>query len=96
MTKHPLTTQECKLYDYDEGFKLIDWETMMEINRGDDYAKHVKMAECLTKKRVLIDEFTCMYVASEQVKEKVVEILRDNNVDFPPPHINVMPIWFMG
>ena len=96
LTKHPLTIQECRLYDYDEGFNLIDWDTMMEINRGDDYAKHVKMAECLTEKRVLIDAFTCMYVASEQVKEKVVGILRDNNVDFPPPHINVMHIWFMG
>ncbi|MEG2439918.1 MAG: DarT ssDNA thymidine ADP-ribosyltransferase family protein [Acetivibrio sp.] len=95
LPKHPLTLQECKIYDYDNGFNLIDWDTMIEINREDDYAKHVKMAECLTEKRIAIDAFTCMFVASEQVKEKVIRILNDNSIDFPPPYINVSDIWFV-
>ena len=94
LLKHPLSVQECKLYDYDEGFALIDWNTMMETNREDDYAKQVKMAECLTEKRILIQAFICMYVPSQDVKNEVIKILKRNNVNFPPPYINVMDMWF--
>lgn len=94
LPKHPLSVQECKLYNYDEGFALIDWDTMMETNREDDYAKQVKMAECLTEKRILIQAFTCMYVPSQDVKNEVIKILERNNVNFPPPYINVMDMWF--
>jgi hypothetical protein len=91
---HPLSAEECVLYDYDEGFQRIDWGTMMEKNRTDDYAKHVKMAECLTEKIIPINHFKCIYVASEDVKEKTIFILNENGVDFPPPFINAMGVWF--
>lgn len=91
---HPLSAEECVLYDYDEGFQRIDWGTMMEKNRTDDYAKHVKMAECLTEKTIPINHFRCIYVASEDVKEKTIFILNENGVDFPPPFINAMGVWF--
>lgn len=91
---HPLSAEECVLYDYDEGFQRIDWGTMMEKNRTDDYAKHVKMAECLTEKIIPINHFKCIYVASEDVKEKTIFILNENEVDFPPPFINAMGVWF--
>lgn len=94
LPKHPLSQHECILYDYDEGFSLIDWDTMMETNRTDDYAKQVKMAECLTEKRIPIQAFMCMYVPSQNVKNKVIEILERNNVNFPLPYINVMDVWF--
>lgn len=94
LPKHPLSVNDCKIYEYEEGFNLIDWDTMMETNRTDDYAKHVKMAECLTEKSIAIDVFTCMYVASEEVKQKVENIFRENDVDFPPPFVNVREIWF--
>lgn len=48
-----------------------------------------------TEKVIPINAFTCMYVASEQVKERVIEILNNNDIDFPPPYINVMDIWFV-
>lgn len=91
---HPLSAEECILYDYDEGFQRIDWGTMMEKNRTDDYAKHVKMAECLTEKTIPINHFKCIYVPSEDVKEKTIFILNENGVDFPPPFINAMGVWF--
>ena len=94
LPKHPLSIQECTLYEYDEGFNLIDWNTMMEKNRLDDYAKQVKMAECLTEKKIPISLFTCIYVASEAVKQEVSEIFKENNVDCPPLHINVREVWF--
>lgn len=91
---HPLSAEECILYDYDEGFQRIDWGTMMEKNRTDDYAKHVKMAECLTEKTIPINHFKCIYVPSEDVKEKTMYILNENGIDFPPPFINAMGVWF--
>lgn len=91
---HPLSLDECVLYEYEEGFEKIDWNTMMEKNRTDEYAKHVKMAECLTEKVIPINFFKCIYVPSEEVKEKTLDILNENGVDFPPPYINVKSIWF--
>lgn len=94
LPKHPLSEGEYQLYSYDEGFEMIDWDTLQEKNRSDSYAKQVKMAECLTDKIIDINEFYCMYVKSEEIKEKIIELLRKNRVDFPPPNIFVQEIWF--
>lgn len=91
---HPLSDDEFILYEYDEGFQQIDWDTLVEKNRDDEYAKHVKMAECLTEKIIPINCFKCIYVPSEDIKEKTLCILNRNGVDFPPPYINVMGVWF--
>ena len=94
LPKHPLSVTECKLYDYDEGFQQIDWITLTEKNRVDDYAKQVKMAECLTDTIIPISCFTCIYVPSEEVKMKTITIFNECNVGFPPPYINVKEVWF--
>lgn len=94
LPKHPLSENECQLYDYDEGFELIDWDTLQEKKRTDGYAKQVKMAECLTDRTIYITDFRCMYVKSEAVKRRVIEIMRENGVNFPPPYINVQEVWF--
>lgn len=67
---------------------------MQEKNRLDGYAKQVKMAECLTEKTIYINEFYCMYVKSNIVKDKVLRILNGNGVDFPPPNIYIQEVWF--
>lgn len=92
LPKHPLSEDECQLFDYDEGFELIDWDTLMSTNRNDHYAREVKMAECLTDQPIPIEDFMCIYVADEEAEQLVIEKLRD--VDFPPPYINIMPVWF--
>lgn len=94
LPKHPLSVSECQLYNYDEGFGKIDWETLQEKNRLDGYAKQVKMAECLTEKTIYINEFYCMYVKTNIVRDKVLRILNDNGVDFPPPNIYIQEVWF--
>ena len=91
---HPLSLDECVLYEYDEGFQKIDWDTLMEKNRTDEYAKHVKMAECLTEKIIPIQHFKCMYVPSEEIKKKTICILNEKGIDVPPPFINVRGVWF--
>lgn len=92
LPKHPLSIEECTLYPYDEGFDLIDWDTMSKTGI-DEYSKQVKMAECLTDKRVPINCINQIVVKDETVKTLVEEKLRNQNAAFPPPYINIQN-WF--
>lgn len=94
LPKHPLSQSECILYNYKEGFELIDWDVLMEPNREDNYAKEVKMAECLTDKIVPIDCIESIYVPSEEVKKYVLCMLQNYGINTPKPYVNVMEVWF--
>ena len=91
---HPLSAEECVLYDYDEGFNLIDWEIMTKVGLTDDHAKRIKMAECLSDRVIPVRAFKCFYVSSELVKIYVESVLHKCGVNFPPPFVNIMPQWF--
>lgn len=92
---HPLSIEdELVLYDYDEGMKKIDWDTLMEVGRDDTYAKHVKMAECLTELSIPISCFQCIYVKNDEIKNKVEAKLKKASIDFPPPYVSVQSCWF--
>ena len=52
------------------------------------------MAECLTDKTIHIEEFFCIYVKSERVRNEVIRILRGNSAVFPENNIYVREIWF--
>lgn len=94
MPKHPLSLANYQLYDYDEGFNLIDWEIMTKIGLTDDDAKRIKMAECLSDKVIPVRVFNSIYVSSTSVKIYVESVLHKYGVSFPPPFVNVMPQWF--
>ena len=94
LPKHPLSLEDCQLYDYEEGFKRIDWDTMARVGLTDPDSKQTKMAECLSAKVIPVDCFQCFYVPSEQSKEFAENTLRAYGIKFPPPFVNVMPRWF--
>lgn len=94
LPKHPLSLEDCQLYDYEEGFKRIDWDTMARVGLTDPDSKQTKMAECLSAKVIPVDCFQCFYVPSEQSKEFAENTLRAYGIKFPPPFVNVMPQWF--
>ena len=94
LPKHPLSLEDCQLYDYEEGFKRIDWDTMAKVGLTDPDSKQTKMAECLSAKVIPVDCFQCFYVPSEQSKEFAENTLRAYGIEFPPPFVNVMPQWF--
>lgn len=94
LLKHPLSQQECVLYDYDEGITKIDWDTMEGVGAEDDYSRNVKMAECLTDKRIPAELFQCVYVPDIETKKYIENIFRDSGIVEQPPYINVQPIWF--
>lgn len=90
---HPLSLDEVVLYDYDEGFDLIDWDTMHELGTETKYKKNVKMAECLKDDDVYASEFFCIYVRDEETKEYVEDILEELNIGLNPPYVNIKN-WF--
>lgn len=88
---HPLTTTDtCEIYDYDEGFNLIDWETMAKTGNNDVYVKNVKMAECLSEEIIDANDFYCIYVGDEDLKESVLELLEEYGLE-DTIYINVAP-----
>lgn len=93
LPKHPLTLQDCKLYDYDEGFELIEWDVMHKIGTTDDHSKHVKMAECLTKLNISAKYFQCIYVKNKDSKLLVEKKLKENGINNKPPYVDVQ-VWF--
>lgn len=95
LPKHPLSEYECVLYDYDEGFDLIDWDTLTTKNLNTEYAKEVKMAECLTNERIPISWFSQLYVPSQDVYNEVCAIMDDYEISpYDRPGVNILPIWF--
>lgn len=93
LPKHLLSISECTLYEYDEGFNKIDWEAMQTPGNENEYVKHVKMAECITDLMIPVDGFASIYVKDDETKELVESLLNKNDVDFPPPFVNVQK-WF--
>lgn len=91
---HPLSINEYTLYDYDKGFEMIDWDTLMETGRVDTYAREVKMAECLTDKTIDPNDFSCIYVPSYEMQQNVEDCMRRYNIVFPPPYVNTCPVFF--
>jgi len=94
LPQHPLSGDSCKLYSYDDGFEMIDWNTMMEKGKIDNYAKEVKMAECLTKKIEIGGSYCVFYVASEEMKSFVEARMKAHHISFNPPYVNIKAEWF--
>lgn len=88
LPKHPLTNEEYRLYDYEEGFNAIDWDTMHTPGTEDRFTKNVKMAECLTNLVVPAKLFHCIYVKDEVTKAVVKEKLKSKGINNTPPFVD--------
>lgn len=73
LPKHPLAKQEFRLYDYQEGFDLIDWKLMESRVYGNNECKSVCMAECLSPGPVSASDFFKIFVPEERVKDVVLK-----------------------
>ncbi|MGE7923372.1 DarT ssDNA thymidine ADP-ribosyltransferase family protein [Viridibacillus arvi] len=93
LPQHPLSTQGCELLDYDEGFSRIDWGTMSKKGLNDSYARQVKMAECLSAKKVLVEDFHCIAVENNKTKKAVESMLKDYDIKKKPPFVDIQK-WF--
>ena len=77
-TTHPLSTtsdKEPELMNYDEGLAAIDWDSLEERNFiKNKKSKNSGMAECLAPSPVMPSDFQSIYVPTEGIKLKVVEL----------------------
>jgi len=90
LPRHPLNDEEnFQLYDYDEGFESIDWETMHTPGTEDQYIKNVKMAECLTPLIVPAKLFHCIYVRNESTRAIVRKKLQSKGISKTPPFVDI-------
>ena len=70
--RHPLNG-EFELFDYNEGMNRIDWETMERrmddiAPSAQDYAKEVKMAECISSDSIFPQDFAYIYCNERHVE----------------------------
>lgn len=70
--RHPLNG-EFELCDYNEGMNRIDWETMERrmddiAPSAQDYAKEVKMAECISSDSIFPQDFAYIYCNERHVE----------------------------
>lgn len=93
LPQHPLSKQGFELLSYDEGFSKIDWETMSTKGLDSSYARQVKMAECLSTKKVKVDDFFCIAVENENTKKDVETMLKNYGINKKPPFVDVQN-WF--
>jgi len=92
---HPLSMESCQLFQYDDGFNMIDWDTLTRKNDNSDYAKEVKMAEALTDSIIYINNFACIFVPSDIIKSEIETIMDEEGIPIDiRPNIFVQPIWF--
>lgn len=94
LPRHPLSKEEYKLYDYDTGMEEIDWDILMEVGSRADGAKNIKMAECLSDMIIPASCFQSIAVATKENKEYVERLLQECNIDYPPPYVDIQPMWF--
>lgn len=107
LPKHPLSKIDCEQSSplpYNEGFNQIDWDIMSKTKEqlranfiNEDYAKQVKMAECLANRPIRIEEFFCIYTKNEKSKKKVEQLLIsffDKSYIIYLPHVFIQNNWF--
>jgi hypothetical protein len=94
LTKHPLSLEECILFDYNEGFGKIDWDTLERVGMDDAYSRNVKMAECLSNQAIAPSLIQCVYVPDEWAKDYVEQLFWDAGITEQPPYVSVMDVFF--
>ena len=94
LVRHPLSQDDCVLYDYDEGIDKIDWETMKTAGTTDEYSRNVKMAECIAKKCIPPELFQCVYVPDLETKKYIEKLFLDQEIYEQPPYVDIRPQWF--
>jgi hypothetical protein len=92
--RHPNSMKNLILYDYLDGYELIEWDKMDERDYSDRDCRHICMAECLSPNRIYPQDFSNIFVRTDDIKEFVRESSMNilNNCPF---YINVNPHMFV-
>lgn len=94
LIKHPLSQNDCILYDYNDGIDRIDWDTMKIAGTTDEYSRNVKMAECITEQCIPPELFQCIYVPDLETKRYIEELFYNKGIVEQPPFVDIQSKWF--
>lgn len=89
--RHPLASAAPQLLDYQAGFGAIDWNKMNQRDYHDSECKSICMAECVSPRPVLANEFFRIYAPNEQVAQAVRNLI---NVERLQLEVEVIPGMF--
>ncbi len=96
---HPMHMNPLEVFDYEEGFKKIDWELMEKRDYSDFECKEVCMAECVcVHTKIESKVFHSIIVKNDETKkyiESLCQKLYKNNCK-PKFFIDVQPWTFVG
>jgi hypothetical protein len=75
---HPRHMEPLKLYDYEKGFKLINWDLMNKRDYKDYECKEVCMAECVAPfKNIPASAFHSIIVRTEAIKQNIEKLCEE-------------------
>ena len=81
--RHPLANDEIELLDYHDGFEAIDWALMNTRDYQNADCKSVCMAECLSPSVVLPQDFSRIYVPTDEIEKLCEAKMRKINLKVP-------------
>lgn len=97
---HPLHLHKNEsqiLYNFTDGIKKIDWDTMNSRDFNNQKCKQICMAECLTNLSIDINDFDSITVKNLNVKKEILNTLSLYNEEYGYDiniYVNVEPAWF--
>lgn len=80
LPQHPLSLNPPILYDYKEGYSLINWELMALRDYHSQECKNCCMAECLSADTVLCTDIFAIYCKNDTDKGKVEKMLKKHEI----------------
>ena len=91
---HPLDSDTPDIYSYKEGFELIRWDILDRTGGIDrDYRnpeiRKACMAECISEYTILPNDFSFVYVCTDQAEDMVLSMDKSNLVN-----VQVKPYMF--
>jgi len=91
---HPLNKETPDIYTYEEGFKQIHWDILDRTGGFDrDYSdpeiRKACMAECISEYTIPPDDFSFIFVCTDQSKDKILSMNNSHLVQ-----IQVSPYMF--
>ncbi len=92
---HPRSMKPLQLYDYSEGFNLIEWDKMEVRDYSDQECKHLCMAECLSQNTIPSSLFFCIYVQNQETKDFINFKYKEIHGQEPSFYINIEQYMFI-
>lgn len=91
--RHPLNMEPFRIYDYDDGINIMDWN-MMETREYSNYeCKEICMAESIYQGDLTIESFFSINVISDCSKKYVEDVLAENGIT--NVYVNKSPNYFV-